>query len=287
VSDVIIDIDKCVGCGACVAECPAYVLALANEKSSVVAAERCIVCGHCAAVCPQEAISLSGFGSGEALDHALMPEPGAVMELIRSRRSVRAYTDEPVSDEDLKTLLDAARYAPTGHNAQAWHFTVIRGSDKMAKLRNAVVDYMDGILHTLADRQRREQLAAMVPADVFEGLQEMVPSLRAVVQAHRAGLDVIFRGAPALIVLHVPRVALTGVEDCHYGAGNIMLMAHAMGLGTCLVGFLVGPARNSREISAAIGIPRENEVAAALVIGHPKYRYRRVAPRREVPVTWE
>jgi len=258
-----------------------------DKKSTVVTEERCILCGHCAAVCPQGAVSVSGFGTGEAFDRALLPEPRAVMELIRSRRSVRAYSDKPVSDEDLKTLLEAARYAPTGHNAQPWQFIIIRSRDKLSALRNAVVDYMDAILHTLADRQRREQLAAMVPKDTLDGLQEMIPSLRAVVQAHRAGVDVIFRGAPALIVLHVPRVALTGVEDCHYAAGNIMLMAHAMGLGTCLVGFLVGPARNSRELSAAIGIPRENEIATALVIGHPKYRYRRIAPRRDVPVKWE
>ena len=50
----------------------------------------------------------------------------AVLDNILTRRSCRAYTDRPVSKEDLDTILKAAIYAPSGMSRQSWQFTVIR-----------------------------------------------------------------------------------------------------------------------------------------------------------------
>jgi nitroreductase/NAD-dependent dihydropyrimidine dehydrogenase PreA subunit len=283
----MIDTEKCTACGACVAECPAYVLSLADNKASVVASERCIICGHCVAVCPEAAISHAALpGPCEAPDPGLAVNPNALMQLIRSRRSIRSYTDEPVSDGDLATLLNAARYAPTGHNLQPWHFTVIRSRAKLVALGNAVAHYFELILNQLSDPARRQVFASALPPGMLDALRETEPSLRLIVKSHREGVDMVFRGAPALIVIHTPRSALLGVEDSHYAAANIMLMAHAMGLGACPIGFLARPARHSREIAAAVGIPPENEIGAALVVGHPRHRYQRIVPRRDLRVAW-
>lgn len=287
VSGIVIDEAKCTACGACVAECPAYVLALADGAASIVGEERCIVCAHCVAVCPEGAVTLGQLpGLGESLDQTLTANPRAVEQLIRSRRSIRSYTDEPVSDDDLGRLLDAARYAPSAHNHQPWQFNVIRGRDQLAALGEAVAGFMESVLHQLSDRQRREALAAVVPPAVFESLQNMAPSFRLIVKSQSAGLDMVFRGAPALIVIHSPRSIGSGVEDAHYAAANVMLLAHAMGLGTCLVGYLVGSARYSPQVAAAARVPPENEIGAALVVGYPRHPYPRIVPRRQPPVQW-
>jgi len=287
VSEIVIDGERCVACGACAAECPAYVLTMAGDQVSVAAEERCIVCGHCVAVCPPHAISHRGLPAPcDAVDQAQGVDPRALMQLIRSRRSVRAYADEPVSDADLATLIEAARYAPTAHNAQPWQFIVIRDRGKLARIAESVVCHMESRLRDLAVRSRRGALAEALSPDAVERLRGMAPTFRTVVSAQRAGRDIIFRGAPALIVIHTPRSAGFGAEDTHYAAANIMLMAHGLGLGTCLVGFLVGPARSSREVAAAVGIPADNEVGAALVVGHPAHPYHRIPPRREPVVDW-
>jgi len=287
VNGITIDAGKCTLCGACIDECPAYVLAAAEDAASVVAPERCIICGHCVAVCPEDAVSHADLpGACDAIDAALGVSPPALMQLMRTRRSIRAYTDEPVSDDDLKTLLQAAVYAPSGHNDQSWQFIVIRGRDKLLGLANAVTGFMESLLTQLANPAGRDALAKLLPPSMVKHLEEMMPSFRLIVESQRAGADIIFRGAPALIVIHTPRGLGTGVEDAHYAAGNIMLMAHAMGLGTCLIGFLVGPARHSPQIAATIGIPPENEIGTALVVGHPRHRYRRIVPRRQPPVKW-
>jgi nitroreductase len=54
-----------------------------------------------------------------------------VLEAILTRRSIRKYTGEPVSEEDLHTLLRAASYAPSAHNLQPWRFVVVRDAEKL------------------------------------------------------------------------------------------------------------------------------------------------------------
>jgi nitroreductase len=56
---------------------------------------------------------------------------------IKSRRSIRLFTDEPVSDEDLQTILHAANQAPSAHNQQSWRFIVLRG-EKKSELVNLI-----------------------------------------------------------------------------------------------------------------------------------------------------
>jgi nitroreductase len=60
-----------------------------------------------------------------------------VMEAILTRRSIRKYTGEPVSEEDLQTILRAGSYAPSAHNYQPWHFIVVRDAEKLTAIANS------------------------------------------------------------------------------------------------------------------------------------------------------
>ena len=57
-----------------------------------------------------------------------------VINLIKKRRSIRKYTDEPVSDEDIRIMLVAAMAAPSGSNIQPWEFVVVRDADLKQQL---------------------------------------------------------------------------------------------------------------------------------------------------------
>ena len=54
-----------------------------------------------------------------------------VLKAIKSRRSVRAYTEQQISQEDLNAILEAATYAPSGMNYQTWHFTAIQNEPRL------------------------------------------------------------------------------------------------------------------------------------------------------------
>lgn len=78
------------------------------------------------------------------------------LEAIFTRRSVRKYTDESVSEEDLKTLLEAAMNAPSANNRQPWHFIVVR---KRARL-DAIMD-----VHPYSKMLKEASLAIVVCGD--------------------------------------------------------------------------------------------------------------------------
>ena len=62
-----------------------------------------------------------------------------VLENIKARRSVRAYTSQQVSEEDLQAILEAATYAPSGMHLETWHFTAIQNVDKLTELNEGAL----------------------------------------------------------------------------------------------------------------------------------------------------
>ena len=113
------------------------------------------------------------------------------MEAILTRRSIRKYTKQPVSDEVLKELLEAAMYAPSASNQQPWCFVVI----KDRKILNEIPKY-----HTYAQMLKEAPVAILVccHSDLQSGE--------------------------------------FGVQDCSAATQNILLAAHAKGLGAVWLG---------------------------------------------------
>ncbi len=140
-----IDLSLCNKDGLCISECPAVLLSRGADRFPVVAAdaaERCILCGHCVAVCPTGALMLAGKGAADLtpLDPALNIAPEAAEQFLRSRRSVRRFSNKPVEPELVRRCLDTARYAPSGMNAQPLSWIVAEGEKRMRGLAGLTAD---------------------------------------------------------------------------------------------------------------------------------------------------
>ena len=88
---VVIDREKCVGCGLCVSDCCASNLVIDDGKAAAKHPS-CIQCGHCVAICPQGAVSIPEYDMADlepVLCGGITPE--AMLRSIKSRRSIRAY----------------------------------------------------------------------------------------------------------------------------------------------------------------------------------------------------
>lgn len=72
-----------------------------------------------------------------------------ITDVIRTRHSVRKFSDDPVPQEHLLTMLEAAREAPSGGNLQPWHFVVIRDRNTLIKMENAIREKIRGVPDTL------------------------------------------------------------------------------------------------------------------------------------------
>jgi Nitroreductase len=165
-----------------------------------------------------------------------------VLNAIVERRSVRKYKDTPVSAEVLGVLLKAAVYAPSARNRQAWHFAVVTNAEARAR-----------ITETLKSASRHESapdfLAPLVDTPTYS-----------------AGYD-----APALIIVSGEREWSTTVCDCALAAGNIMLAAHAYGLGSCWINQLnvVCDVPEFRTLLSELGVPAAYRVYASVCVGYP------------------
>ena len=183
--------------------------------------------------------------------------------LIKGRRSVRRYSSRDLDPVLIDELLDIACHAPTGVNAQGVLFTVVRESRVMKGLRQEVM----AELTTL-------QGAGKLPA----GLVEQYIGA-AVMAWQEEGKDIIFRGAPHLLMTSAPKNAPCPVQDTHIALTTFQLMAHARGVGTVWDGMVMMALSLWPGLAARLGIPADHIVGYAMVFGEPAVEYHRTVQR--------
>ncbi|NDV18102.1 4Fe-4S dicluster domain-containing protein [Pseudodesulfovibrio sp. JC047] len=265
---MFVDTDKCKQCGACLDECPFDLIVEGKNgfpKLRLAAKKTCIDCGHCVAVCPVGAVSLPQM----PVTNGLAPEaclsmqkdfrvsPDQADQFLRGRRSVRSYKDKVVPEDVLNHLFRVSRFAPSAKNGQPARWIVTRSPEATHRLAGMTVEYM--ATHSV---------------------------LPGVVKNWARGIDKVLHGAPHVAVAHAPEDGFNPAEDCSLSAAYLELAAHAHGLGACWAGFLMEVAEGCCAIREELGIPEGHGVYAALVLGYPKYRYKRIPTRRDVEVTW-
>ena len=143
-SKFILDSEKCIACGLCVADCfPGYIT---MGENGPVYPGSCMMCGHCAAICPVNAITLPELDPATAMDYdeeSFKVDPEKLLNSIRHRRSIRNYTGEKVSNEHLSLILEAGRCAPTASNTQKTRFIVVRGLSNKPTIINTNISMQE------------------------------------------------------------------------------------------------------------------------------------------------
>ncbi|MGC9319594.1 MAG: nitroreductase family protein, partial [Armatimonadota bacterium] len=267
--------------------CASDLLEMGEEGPEPTGFCPCFVCGHCVAVCPTGAIShpdMPPEGFVELLPPQEAMDVERLWDLLRRRRSVRQYTDEEVPEDVIMQLIEAGTLAPSALNEQEWHFTIIRDPDRLRRIRRRIIAIYSNVVKMLESRINRLMLRLMIGSETMEMLEEAEPLVRRIVEAYDEGEDHILWGAPTLIVVHSPEGDPTAAESSHYAVGNMMLLATAMGLGTCLIGFVTEVAERDERLKEYLRVPEHHHTDAALVVGYPDVEYLRSVAKREPPV---
>jgi nitroreductase/ferredoxin len=294
-ASVIIDPARCTGCGACVRVCPSDIISLENQTARAMPdtdAARCLICGHCMAACPENAIhvpaldpDLTGFSSFDLDPAWLAPGRGMaasdLARLICSRRSCRNYKETPVTRETLQDLIRLAVFAPSGTNSQAWTFTCLTSRPEVLVLGTAIKDFFKRLNRKAENFLLRKALALVGAGTLDHYYRNYYESVKtAIEQMETENRDRLFHGAPAVILIGTSPGASCPKEDALLAAGNILLGAHTMGLGTCLIGYVVAPMAADRSIQKKLGIPESETVHAAVALGYPRETYQRITGRK-------
>ena len=271
----IIEIDKelCNQDGICAAVCPLRLLNMSQgdcPEPVPEIEESCIRCGHCVAVCPTGALKHLDldFYKFEPVDESLKLSTGQSEHFFKSRRSIRTFKDRPVSKDKLERLIDIARYAPSARNAQEVEWLVINDRDIIKKYSGMVIDFCKVLL-----------------TDGVPGIDPN-PHLHKVIEDWNAGIDLVLRDAPALIITHMEEENHLSQNDCMIALSNLELAATGMGLGCCWAGFLMTAAGNYSPMAEELSLPEGHQCFGAMMVGYPKFRYQRIPIRKEPKITW-
>ena len=172
-----------------------------------------------------------------------------VLETIKSRRSIRKYRSEQIKNEELEMILESAIYAPTGHNDQPWHFTVIQDKE--------LIDEMSVESKKIMAEQPVDWMANMGRAEHLH----------------------LFYNAPTVVVVSGKKGTVSPFADCCAAIQNMLVTAESLDIGSCWIGLVKFFFENPENV-AKFDLPEDYEPYYAVCLGY-KGSSNNVAPERK------
>ena len=176
-----------------------------------------------------------------------------VFEVIKNRRSVRAYKDEQIEDEQIEKILEAAILAPTARGEAPWHFTVVQNKEILEDINDSVLNILsnsgDEFLETLAESRVN-----------------------------------VMHNAPTVIFVSAKSDATNMQADCSAAIENMLLAAEGLDIGSCWLG-LVAIYFSVEENLKKLHIPEGYTPLYGVALGY-KVEPNEPNPRKDVLVNW-
>jgi len=269
-----VDKNKCSGDGACVADCPIRILKMDSELRVPFMIDKgkdlCIRCGHCVAVCPHGAISLEDMPveSCRLLQQDWRIIPEKLENFLKARRSIRNYKEEPVDRKTIESLIDIARFAPSGINRQPARWMIVYEREKVRALAECVITWMRGMIEEASP--------------LAESLH-----MKNIVTAWEREDDWICRKAPHLVISYALKDDLTASQACTIALTYLELAAASYGVGACWAGYVAMAISMSPYVKKAAGISDKANCYGAMMIGYPKFNYSRIPSRNKPHIVWK
>lgn len=200
---------------------------------------------------------------------------------FRERRSIRVYQNKRVERGKVASLVNTARWAPSGKNQQAISWLAVDDAETISLLSERTVnvlvkgaeDLRNSITH---DTGAHEKRLTLMQAKTFEHLGRRMGK----------GEEPIFFGAPVVLFAITPRSQF-GRDDAVISGYTMQLAAVQMGLATCQIGYFIFGALMDKVLGKDIlNIPDDREIQMVLTLGYPKYKMRRSVYRAPLPFHW-
>lgn len=172
---------------------------------------------------------------------------------LLERRSIRTFKDEQITDEELKQILEAGRYAPSAANQQSWHFTVIQNKEILQKINNVV--------KSAFSKSGNKNYEERTKAKDFSA----------------------FYHAPTYIIVSADETAIAPIADSALALGNLFLAAEALDIGSVwihAVNFLY-TTEEGKALFKELGIPDGYVPYGSGAFGYNAGEKPKAAPRRE------
>jgi nitroreductase/Pyruvate/2-oxoacid:ferredoxin oxidoreductase delta subunit len=278
--NISIDQSKCSKCNKCLDVCPLTQSGGFESLEDDNARHLCLQCGSCVAVCTAAAISING--SNGHVPISSLPSADNMLNLIKQRRSVRSFLNKPVSEEDWKKLLEAVKYAPTGHNVQLIDICIIQSPEILKQ----VTEIGMKLSKTMADRIHKPVFSTiykrMLGKGTYQTFSDISLFYNKLSEFYGAGEDPVLFDAPALMLFIGPKSEFMSKTDADLAAQTVALYAPTLGLGTCYSGTVSAAFSGLYPgIKKVVNIPEGAAVFNVLIVGYPKHKASFVPARKD------
>jgi nitroreductase/Pyruvate/2-oxoacid:ferredoxin oxidoreductase delta subunit len=263
--DFKIDEELCIGCGQCASDCPATIIAM-DDGLPVIPPDMeqfCIHCLHCFAICSEGALSILGASVRDVMElRKNLPDPEKLEVLIKGRRSVRNYQDENMEPGLIDKLLEVAWHGPSGHNDRRLLFCLVDNKDVLDSIRKEAFAGLERLVNEGRLPEGMEMFS-----DIMDAWKNN-------------GVDILFRGAPHLLVVSAHEESAAPLHDAIISLATFELYAQSCGVGTIWNGLAtltiteLVPGLRER-----LRIPDDYQVGYVMGFGMPAIRYDRTVDR--------
>ena len=197
----------------------------------------------------------------------------ATMKVIQDRRSIREWTEEPISEQDLEMILEAGRQAPSGENAQPWRFIIVKDAETRKKL--------GALAGGGSSRRFTAEFVTQQMQERFANLQDEAKKKAAFEKLTSGQVSAFLANAPLNIVVCGKKDVWDMPLDTSAAIENMLLMVTALGLGACWVIAPCIDIRDEERVKALLDIPEGFKAVSVISIGHPTRPHR---PRPRMPI---
>jgi nitroreductase len=216
-----------------------------------------------------------------------MPSSEEVLELLRTRRSIRVFKDKPVERRLVEEIIEAARFAPSAYNSQTTEFIVVQDKERLENIVQATGNFCADFLAKLRNPLMRRILPIVMRIPAQYVTEMLLPHIELIVAEIKKGRDPVLYNAPLLILFHAEERPMSPADvNASLALHNAALMAYSQGLGSFYAGFLAEGFKRCKPAQQLVKLPENHKVYGALCIGYPRFEFKKWPERRPPRITW-
>lgn len=274
----------CKTCGICAEVCPNKIIG--QNGGIYFQKERehlCLQCGQCMAVCPTKSVHIEGLSYNNDFYEitANTDNYENFMEVLSSRRSVRNFKNKAVGEELIDEIVNSVSYAPFGAAPEKMEISVINNRETIESALPMLSDFFRGLEKMIENPIASKVLRIIAGKENYQTVKNHIYPIAKGGNYKLDNGDGITRGAPCIITIHSAKNAEAHSNNGVIYATYMMLAAHAIGLGATMIECVVPAINRNKKLKQIFQIPGKNEAVMSLVIGYPKYQYKRTIKRNK------